>query len=586
MKRIVFCLLISLPMQAQFYQRAYQVTGNDFLTCSSPARADNGNYIFAGLSLPVPVVSGVAFLSVVRTNSTGTTSGTGGGYSRRYEMRLNNTDLVPVPRGVFAPLTSVATPTAVNATVGGYILGPGLFSLVTTPTGTVSSALQFMPTITTTEFRVNAACEAQLTSGGNVFTDRVFVTGTININGISPGQGVATYVASINIVTNTVLWFNIYNLNVANENNEREEPSTIRVFDNHLVVAGNAQFSTGTRGYLIGIDPFTGNMLGSPLLFDFSQPTKIRGVSGTNLSSSDFQVRLCGETEEAVDTRDTWVATVATANTPSVLWSKAYDYSGGGDNFGEAVTDGFFPFYVSGTAGIGSLGGDNDKVLLRLDQANGNVIFENTYGKVGNENAGAMNVRVAHNGVVLAGIHSKPSGDAEFSVVSAYLNGVVGCNEASTTVTPTNMPMTLTTTTAQVTASSLTSQNIAVKSGSIGTITTDCNAASVPGGANQRLGHPDENDTTVAAAGVNDLRMFPNPVAAGTPLHLQFEAALMATADLHVYDMQGREVLKETFTLSTGDNAREVNIDQLQAGVYIVVLGSGDQLQRQRLVIQ
>jgi hypothetical protein len=83
----------------------------------------------------------------------------------------------------------------------------------------------------------------------------------------------------------------------------------------------------------------------------------------------------------------------------------------------------------------------------------------------------------------------------------------------------------------------------------------------------------------------HDLRVYPNP--AHNTATLQFSADREASGMLTMYDVAGRELLVNSFSIVEGRNARDLNLEKLPQGIYLVVVRSSDNtVSRVNLVVE
>ncbi len=69
---------------------------------------------------------------------------------------------------------------------------------------------------------------------------------------------------------------------------------------------------------------------------------------------------------------------------------------------------------------------------------------------------------------------------------------------------------------------------------------------------------------------INEFKIIPNP--SSEPTRLYIEANRHTDADLEVYDISGKQVMRKEFTLVQGINEEPLASDQLASGSYLIVL--------------
>jgi hypothetical protein len=66
-------------------------------------------------------------------------------------------------------------------------------------------------------------------------------------------------------------------------------------------------------------------------------------------------------------------------------------------------------------------------------------------------------------------------------------------------------------------------------------------------------------------------KIFPNPISTSENDNLSIRFAINTTADISVYDISGKVILKDAMTNS---NSKEVNISNLEYGIYILKIST------------
>jgi hypothetical protein len=82
----------------------------------------------------------------------------------------------------------------------------------------------------------------------------------------------------------------------------------------------------------------------------------------------------------------------------------------------------------------------------------------------------------------------------------------------------------------------------------------------------------------------NYMTLYPNP--ASDQVTVLFNADKEASYTLRIADMLGRIILTQNGSAIAGNNQIEINLATFAKGVYIIILDSGDNTQKSRLVLQ
>jgi hypothetical protein len=80
--------------------------------------------------------------------------------------------------------------------------------------------------------------------------------------------------------------------------------------------------------------------------------------------------------------------------------------------------------------------------------------------------------------------------------------------------------------------------------------------------------------------GISDLRVFPNPLTEGNDLNVLFSKNV--TAQIHVYDISGKLILKEE--LSNGIS-KQINISSLNNGIYLLKIEGENTSTSRKIVV-
>lgn len=586
---LLVCTVYASHVAAQvpaYYQKRYGLSVADNVTASSSL--GSSLIITANGKHTLPAVPR-DFVCLLRSDAQGSIAPTANTFSSLYELKQGTTSLPISTRGVASPGSTVATPANVITVAGNIGLTPDLFVLTTNGDGSVRSAKKLIiPPFSTPECSITAVTGKAFTNNNVFVSDIVFLAGHVDVSSAFPNSATVPFVIAMNSTTNTIIWSKIYDISSFGVAGEREEVADMMLSDNELIVTGNARGgSFQGRGFVLKLNPSNGNLIGNPFMITFKYPTKIKSISPTNTFSAQLhQIHLCGETQDIVlnngRANDTWVATLNTV-TPTVVWSKQYDYSNLGDNGANDVNNLGGRLLVTGSAAQGTVGGDQDITVLRLDPADGTVDFEATYGKPGKD----IGISAEHH-FGNAGFRAVGSGDILPQVqgvyaVSAYYNGISGCNENITSVSPVNMSINTSFTTVQSFAIAPGVQELTVVKLNAGVTVTNCSSTSVPGGDNSHQAEFEEETVTITAD--PELAAYPNPVNTAGALFIDYTGAGAAAVDLQVYDATGREVINRRETIQSGKNTFQLSPGNLVPGSYLLLIREGDRVSRQQLLV-
>lgn len=87
-----------------------------------------------------------------------------------------------------------------------------------------------------------------------------------------------------------------------------------------------------------------------------------------------------------------------------------------------------------------------------------------------------------------------------------------------------------------------------------------------------------------AAVTQNMFSMYPNP--ASTLVNVQFSSTDNSTYRLQLTDLSGRLIMDKTVTAQAGLNTHQIDLKQMAKGVYMLLLKSNDNTQKQKIVIE
>jgi hypothetical protein len=583
MKKIASLLLViaaSTLLNAQYYQRQYNIAGNDLLTCGTHTNNSTSPYIMAGYEFPGLFVASNA-ISVVRVNASGVPSGANT-YSSKYQFSIANQAFMrPITKSVISIAGSTEVPQPLTVVSGGYSGLNGIFVTVLSATGSVLTAKHYTAGFSSNNFELDAACSG-LSIPGSKF---VYLAGHVNIQTLTGKDDLATCVICIDATSNTLVWSKIYNINTSTEN-ETEIPSAIINAHNNIqeiIVTGNINTQTGSQqNFILRIDRTTGALIGTPMKMSFPLPTTVRSIANENTAGANQGYILCGDVEVSPGVRDAWAAKVR-PTTASVVWSHTFDNNLGGNNDALKIIRGQtgVQYYIAGTATFGAAGHDLDMLVYEIDEK-GAVNQLNTYGSNKDEFAANISPNLS-TGYCVMGTRLDASGNGDFYAVSAYYNGVSGCKERFNNIPASIHFPNVSAPPVSVINFTPALQPITVVRTSTGTNTVDCNAASLPNGDNARLGQlADEQEQATSDA----LLLAPNPVVSGASLTLTWNSETEQQAETQIIDMQGRVVYSQQMASQEGKNTYTILPDALASGVYFLVLREGTHVRQQRLIIQ
>jgi hypothetical protein len=75
----------------------------------------------------------------------------------------------------------------------------------------------------------------------------------------------------------------------------------------------------------------------------------------------------------------------------------------------------------------------------------------------------------------------------------------------------------------------------------------------------------------------------PNPVK-NNPLTLTIYNSEAASIQLNIYSLQGKIIFSQNFTAAAGNISKQININNIAPGTYIIRLGNGNIVQTAKLM--
>ncbi|MCU0436118.1 MAG: T9SS type A sorting domain-containing protein [Bacteroidia bacterium] len=587
MKKLV--LLIGLlsgisGLNAQFYQREYgTATSVEELTDGVHATVGTVGQIMTGQRFTAATIQ----LTLTRTNLAGSSVGAGL-FNRNYQLndpagnQLNaqSVKVLQLPNGVISVVGNYYDATGFNN--GVFVAG---FNAAGAPLGV--AGFQTAPTISAGMWAESACLAAPA-------TNTIYITGHSTESNINPGNGSGPFVMAVNFTTLTLVWGQLYDFGHINSPSRRLPRDIIYspyspAGANELVVVGTNRYNGIDEGFLFRVDATNGNPItGTSETYDLGTNEEFFSISvasGFGGGSNGFVIG--GHVTGPNGTLDHLLVKVD--QTGVNLWASAYEYSAVvADNIGADVIQrrnsfGFWEYYLTGNIFNSPITGTDDIVVMRIDD-NGFPLAEYTYnGTDGERSAEIVLVTAATvGGYVVFGTRSSAA-DANELAIKSYFNGVTPTACPVSSSLPGNSFLGVN----QQTVSLFNfgsiifiSRNIA-NAGVMGEPST-CFANTVPGGSNARIAQ--EADATEANV---DLTLYPNPLAAGTPLQVQLTAPQAGEVRFTLHDITGREVFVKTIIAAEGTAQYEIQFpSQLVSGVYSMSISGAGINRSQRLVIE
>ncbi|WNJ20126.1 T9SS type A sorting domain-containing protein [Pontibacter sp. G13] len=92
--------------------------------------------------------------------------------------------------------------------------------------------------------------------------------------------------------------------------------------------------------------------------------------------------------------------------------------------------------------------------------------------------------------------------------------------------------------------------------------------------------------TSISALDLAAFSISPNPIQSGERLQIQGKAWAATDLDIRVMDLTGKEILKQTHRASGQMETIDLNLPALNAGIYLVRIGTPNHQSLQKLIIQ
>lgn len=80
-----------------------------------------------------------------------------------------------------------------------------------------------------------------------------------------------------------------------------------------------------------------------------------------------------------------------------------------------------------------------------------------------------------------------------------------------------------------------------------------------------------------------ELVVYPNPVSTTTTVEIEINSNIKT--DIYVFDLHGRQILKQSRQLSKGVNKVNIDMSGLRAGAYIVQAVSGNDVRTKKIIV-
>lgn len=91
-----------------------------------------------------------------------------------------------------------------------------------------------------------------------------------------------------------------------------------------------------------------------------------------------------------------------------------------------------------------------------------------------------------------------------------------------------------------------------------------------------------EGDLSTADFGLKDFKLYPNPNTGN--FNVEFDSATSTDVKIAVYDIRGRQIFQKSYA-NTGMFSQNLQLDNVQAGVYLVNINDGDKKETRKIVI-
>ncbi|RZK12820.1 MAG: T9SS type A sorting domain-containing protein [Flavobacterium sp.] len=91
-----------------------------------------------------------------------------------------------------------------------------------------------------------------------------------------------------------------------------------------------------------------------------------------------------------------------------------------------------------------------------------------------------------------------------------------------------------------------------------------------------------DNDLSTETFGLKDFKLYPNPNTGN--FSIEFNSETSNDIKISVYDIQGRQILDKTYQ-NTGMFSQNVQLNTVQAGIYLVNINDGDRKETRKIII-
>ncbi len=203
----------------------------------------------------------------------------------------------------------------------------------------------------------------------------------------------------------------------------------------------------------------------------------------------------------------------------------------------------------------------SDVYVVKTDNM-GNILWSKTYGGIGQEQGNTVSETNDGGYMVIGWTNSFGIGVMKIYLIKTDSTGNSGCNETNPPTQSTIAPTQVSNMTLQVTS---------------GYVSVNASLVVHTGGASNTLCYTGIREEQSESS---EIMISPNPNSG----QMTLSYTLAQAAELSIYDMQGRRLI--TYTLLPNNQTLNLNLDQLNAGIYYYNLHTHDnQLKTEKLVI-
>lgn len=83
---------------------------------------------------------------------------------------------------------------------------------------------------------------------------------------------------------------------------------------------------------------------------------------------------------------------------------------------------------------------------------------------------------------------------------------------------------------------------------------------------------------------IKNLRIYPNPTS--ELINIEFDTKIQQGIQFEIYDIQGKKVLNVPYTMYSGDNKIQLNCDNLNSGIYNLVIITEGKILSEKIIIE